>query len=134
MTNSGSGMLMVPVAIGELIDKITILQIKQERISDPEKRANIAYELELLTRIRNESVPNSPTLVALGDELKSVNQAIWNLEDDIRDKERHGVFDQRFIDLARAVYRTNDQRAAVKRRINLEAGSAIVEEKSYAAY
>ena len=121
----------VPVSWGELLDKITILQIKQERIADAAKRANVTAELDALSAIAGAAMAQAAALLA---ELKQVNEALWEIEDQIRDKEREGEFDARFIELARAVYVTNDQRAAVKRQINQALGSALVEEKSYKPY
>ena len=122
---------LVPTSGGELLDKITILQIKQERIADAAKRANVTTELEALAAIAVAAMRQAAALLA---ELKQVNEALWEIEDQIRDKEREGEFDARFIELARAVYVTNDQRAAVKRQINQALGSALVEEKSYKPY
>jgi hypothetical protein len=122
---------MIPVSWGELLDKITILQIKQERLADAAKKANVDAELAALL----EPASGAMALVAaLMAELKAVNEKLWEIEDRIRDKERDGAFDGEFIALARAVYVTNDRRAAVKRQINLALGSALVEEKSYRPY
>lgn len=126
--------LRIAVAPGELIDKITILEIKAERIDDPEKLENVEYELSLLRETLKAEVPPSDQLDRLTSELKRVNEALWTIEDDIRDHERAQRFDSRFIELARSVYRTNDERAAIKRRINELLGSAIREEKSYSPY
>jgi uncharacterized protein YukE len=126
--------IQVPVSPGELLDKITILEIKSERISDPDKLANVRLELELLNRTWHSSVPADDTISRIHADMKRVNEALWEIEDDIRDKERARQFDQRFIELARAVYVTNDQRAALKKDLNLYLGSEIVEEKSYADY
>ncbi|WP_181706393.1 DUF6165 family protein [Chthonobacter rhizosphaerae] len=126
-------MIDIPVSWGELIDKITILEIKAERIGDPVKRANVARELQLLSE-RLATVPLPPAVTGLRAELKAVNTALWDIEDHIRDCERAGDFGDRFVELARSVYRTNDRRAALKKDINVALGSAIVEEKSYAAY
>ena len=124
--------LLVPVSVGELLDKITILQIKSERILDSAKLVNIQKELNaLLTTCTKHSINVSHPLVS---ELKKINESLWVIEDDIRDKERSKEFDQKFIDLARAVYVTNDQRFQVKAKINKELGSAYVEEKSYQPY
>jgi hypothetical protein len=120
-----------PTAIGELIDKITILEIKVERFADPAKTKNARAELDLLTERRDREIPPSGGLAKLAAELKAVNERIWQLEDDIRDCERRGDFGSNFVKVARQIYKTNDQRAAVKRRINLEFDSAILEEKSY---
>ncbi len=122
---------LIPVSWGELLDKITILQIKQERLEDDAKRANVVTELTALLAVAGAALAQVPALAA---ELKAINEALWDIEDDIRDKERAGQFDARFIELARAVYVTNDQRAAVKRKVNLALGSALVEEKSYKPY
>jgi hypothetical protein len=126
--------LLVETAPGELIDKLTILEIKSERITDEGKLANIRRELESLDRVRHEELPASPELSRLTADLKKINEQLWNIEDAIRDCERRGDFGQQFIELARAVYHTNDRRAAVKRKINELLGSAIVEEKSYTIY
>lgn len=123
-----------PVSAGELIDKITILSIKGARISDPTQRANVLHELSLLEAVRDEALKKAPPLDDLAAELKKINEALWEIEDDIRDCERAGDFGETFIALARSVYRTNDQRAATKRAINLRLGSSIVEEKSYSSY
>jgi hypothetical protein len=126
--------LKVPVSVGELIDKITILEIKAERISDPAKLDNVRAELALLTETWGASPLASANIGPDRDALKAINETLWDIEDAIRDKEAAGEFDDRFIELARAVYRTNDERAAVKRRINEATGSTLVEEKSYADY
>lgn len=126
-----SGTAIIEVAAGELIDKITILEIKTERIADAAKLANVRAELETLNASRDAALATSPELDRLTAELKSVNRRLWVIEDDIRDCERAGDFGPRFIQLARSVYRTNDVRADLKRRINLLLGSRLVEEKSY---
>ena len=126
--------ILTAVAPGELIDKITILRIKNERIGDTEKLKNVRIELDSLNATRAESVTESDELVRLDAALQSVNEALWVIEDDIRDCERDSDFGQKFIDLARAVYKTNDKRAALKKEINILLGSHIVEEKSYAEY
>ena len=126
--------LQVPVSWGELLDKITILQIKSERIATPEKLTNIRHELQLLVAVRNESVVESMALQKLELRLRAVNEALWDIEDDIRRCEKAQDFGERFIDLARAVYRSNDQRAAIKYEINSLLGSEVVEEKSYESY
>ena len=126
--------IAVAVSAGELIDKITILEIKSERIADAAKLANVRHELETLDAARREAVTPSPGLDELTAGLKAVNERLWQIEDDIRDCERNGDFGPRFVELARAVYVNNDERAALKRRINELLGSDIVEEKSYAAY
>ena len=124
----------VTVSVGELLDKITILQIKKERIQDPQKQANVIKELELLTAARDEKIPMTAEVTALIAKLKRVNEGLWDIEDEIRDCERTGNFGERFIALARSVYQTNDRRAELKNRLNILTGSAIVEEKSYQAY
>ena len=124
----------VNVAPGELIDKITILEIKLERIEDETKLANVRLEYDTLNAARDEAIPKSEELDQLSAELKKINEALWEIEDDIRDWERAKDFGDGFIKLARAVYVTNDKRMAVKRQINDLLGSALVEEKSYAAY
>ena len=125
---------MTAIAPGELIDKITILRIKSERISDEAKLKNVRTELDILQKTQAEEVPQSDEMERLEDALKTVNEALWEIEDDIRECERQGDFGDDFIRLARAVYVTNDKRAALKKEINLLLGSTIVEEKSYAEY
>jgi len=124
----------VPVSPGEVLDKITILEIKSERISDTGKLANVKRELELLQASWRRSVNEDETVRRIHDELKTINEALWEIEDDIRDKERAREFDQVFIELARSVYVTNDKRANAKKELNLYLGSEIVEEKSYQDY
>ena len=126
--------VMIEIAPGELIDKITILEIKAERISDPGKLENVRIELESLEQSRDDAVPGSADLDRLTAGLKAVNEELWVIEDDIRDCERAGDFGDRFIELARSVYKTNDRRAALKRKINTLLGSRMVEEKSYQPY
>jgi len=126
--------ILVPVSPGELIDKITILQIKSERMSDAAKLANVRTELALLESTWRGSAHATIDIAAEWAELKRINEQLWVIEDDIRDKERARAFDQQFIELARAVYVTNDARATVKRQINTKLGSRIVEEKSYKEY
>jgi hypothetical protein len=126
--------IKVPVSPGELIDKITILEIKAANISDPTKLANVKVELQLLQETWSTSAYASTNIDAEWKQLRDVNKQLWDIEDDIRDKERQRQFDQQFIELARAVYIRNDERAAVKKTINTKLGSKIVEEKSYAKY
>ncbi len=126
--------ILIPISPGELLDKITILQIKSERIADPAKVANVRTELEMLDKVWRQAVDEDDTIAALTAELKSVNEALWEIEDDIRDEERNRRFDERFIELARAVYVTNDERANAKKKVNLHLNSSIVEEKSYQDY
>lgn len=126
--------ILIPISPGELLDKITILEIKSERIQDQEKKANVDRELAMLNRVWEDSVTQDDALSGMRDELKSINETLWVIEDDIRDEERNKRFEARFIELARSVYVTNDQRADVKKRINLHLKSDIVEEKSYQDY
>ena len=126
--------LQVPVSVGEVLDKITILQIKLAHISDANKRVNIQNELDALLPLVAGDGFTTDEMQGLMVELKSVNEALWNIEDDIRKKEAAKIFDAEFIKLARAVYVTNDKRAEIKKQINLATGSALIEEKSYESY
>jgi len=126
--------VLVPVSWGEVIDKITILEIKAERLSDAGKLANVTRELDELVSVREREFPNHADLATLAAELKAINEKLWVVEDDLRDLERAKDFGPRFVELARAVYYTNDERAAVKRKVNDLLGSTLVEEKSYAPY
>ena len=126
--------IAVPISPGELIDKITICQIKTERMTDAAKLRNVNHELSLLLASQSESVPASAELSELTTKLKAINEKLWVIEDDIRDCERHKDFGPRFIELARAVYFSNDIRATLKRHINDLLNSPLVEEKSYAKY
>jgi hypothetical protein len=121
-----------PCSLGELIDKITILRIKAERIGEPEKLANVHRELALLERLAHEDGVSGPPIDLLTDQLAAVNGRLWTIEDALRMCERGGDFGPRFVALARSVYCENDTRAAIKRAINILVGSALVEEKSYA--
>jgi len=123
--------VVIETAPGELIDKITILEIKAERITDPDKLRNVRTELGTLRAARDRTIVPSEAMASLTAELRSVNEALWSIEDAIRECEHAGDFGSRFIELARSVYKTNDHRAALKRRINERLGSQIVEEKSY---
>jgi len=129
-----SNAVAAPISPGELIDKTTILQIKAERLTDPAKLRNVTAELEALRAAHERAVSPSPGLAALTAELRAVNEALWQIEDDIRLCERQQDFGPRFVELARSVYRTNDRRAELKRRINELLGSRLIEEKSYATY
>ncbi len=126
--------IQVPVSPGEVLDKITILEIKSERITDPDKLANVEQELGLLQAVWGQIVTDDETVRGIHVELKGINEVLWQIENDIRDKERAQEFDQRFVELARSVYRTNDQRAGVKRKLNIYLGAQLVEEKSYRSY
>ncbi|HSK41979.1 MAG TPA: DUF6165 family protein [Arenibaculum sp.] len=126
--------IKIDVAPGELIDKLTILEIKKANIEDPAKLRNVAHEYDVLTRTLEAEVEETADLLELRSQLKAINETLWRIEDDIRDHERNRDFGAGFIELARAVYHTNDKRAAVKRRINELLDSDIIEEKSYAAY
>ena len=126
--------ILVPVSFGELLDKIAILHIKVERIGDAAKRANVVKELDALDATWAAHPASKIDIEDARARLKAVNERLWVIEDDIRDKERAQSFDARFIELARSVYFQNDERARIKREINLALGSAYVEEKSYADY
>jgi hypothetical protein len=126
--------LLVPISPGELIDKISILEIKSQRMTDPAKLHNVRTELALLTETWKASPYAATDVSADWAALREVNGKLWDVEDHLRDREREGRFDPEFIELARAVYFTNDERAAIKRRINAALGSVLVEEKSYADY
>jgi len=126
--------IQVPVSPGELLDKITILEIKSERIADPDKQANVRRELKLLMSVWVQSVQDDATVQRIHQELKTINEALWLIEDNIREKERAREFDRSFIELARSVYVTNDRRANAKKELNAHLGSEIVEEKSYQEY
>jgi hypothetical protein len=123
-----------PIAAGELIDKITILEIKAERIADAARTENVRTELALLYQRRDSVLPMDLVLAALAGRLKGINERLWDLEDTVRDCERRQDFESSFVSAARAIYRTNDERAAVKRDINMVTGSILIEEKSYAKY
>jgi hypothetical protein len=126
--------ILVPVSPGELLDKITILRIKAARIQDAAKLANVNTELALLEATWRDSGCAGRGLAQEERALQRVNEQLWDIEDRIRDKEARRTFDQEFIELARAVYVSNDERAAIKKRINSRLGSRIVEEKSYQQY
>ena len=126
--------ILVPVSPGELLDKITILRIKSQRIEDVTKLANVRLELELLERKWQESGAAVAEVAVDERALQNVNERLWDIEDRIRDKESVQTFDRDFIELARSVYIANDERAAIKKRINQKLGSRIVEEKSYRPY
>jgi hypothetical protein len=126
--------ILVPVSFGELLDKIAILQIKSERMSDPAKLTNVRKELDALSATWLSHPAAETQIVELRAGLKAVNERLWVIEDDIRNCERLQSFDDEFIRLARAVYFENDERARIKKEINVALGSAYIEEKSYQAY
>lgn len=126
--------VLAPVSPGELLDKLTILTIKSRRMTDPAQLANVDSELAALRACWEKSSWATADVRAQEQAMLRVNQMLWDIEDRIRDKERVKEFDAEFIELARAVYLENDKRAQIKRRLNLDLGSAIVEEKSYSQY
>ena len=126
--------LLAPVSFGELLDKIAILQIKSERMHDEAKLANVRKELEALSAVWLEQPAAGQDIVDLRANLKAVNERLWDIEDDIRRCEQGQDFGDQFVRLARAVYHENDERAAIKKQINLALGSASVEEQSYQDY
>jgi len=128
------GDILVPISPGELLDKITILRIKSARMTDAAKLGNVRLELELLERTWQASGCAASDLRGDEQALQAVNERLWVIEDQIRDKEAAGSFDAEFVRLARSVYVCNDERAAIKKRINLALGSRILEEKSYRPY
>lgn len=128
------GSLLIEVGAGELIDKITILKIKAERMTDLAKLKNVNYELSVLSAACAQNLAATPELARLETELQTVNEALWVIEDDIRACEAARDFGPRFIELARSVYIQNDKRAAIKKQINAHCGSSIVEEKSYTEF
>jgi hypothetical protein len=132
--NAAPTQISAPISIGELIDKITILEIKSERIVDRDKLRNVLAELGILNELKAQAGLDTAVMAPFAQELKMLNGALWEIEDAIRDMERQKDFGDRFVELARSVYRTNDRRAGVKQRINAAFGSQIVEEKSYRDY
>jgi len=126
--------ILAPISVGELIDKITILRIKRERIRGAGARANVARELESLLEIRARAGLVAGDVDGLEEQLFQVNGRLWDIEDQLRSLERENKFQERFIELARSVYRLNDQRSTLKRKINEVTGSGIIEEKSYYSY
>ena len=126
--------ISVPISPGELLDKITILRIKSARMQDAAKLANVRHELQLLEQTWRAVLPAGIDLRSEEQSLEAVNAKLWDVEDLLRDQEAEKRFDAKFIELARAVYVTNDERAAIKKRINVKLGSALVEEKSYRPY
>ena len=126
--------ILLEVSPGELIDKMTILEIKLAHLASPDQLANVRREYDLVKRTFFECVESTPALGDLIGELKAANLTLWEIEDAIRDHERNQDFGETFVQLARSVYRTNDQRSAIKRRINRLLDSTLIEEKSYHAY
>ena len=126
--------ILVPISPGELLDKITILRIKSARMSDAAKLVNVRHELRLLEQLWRTALPAGVDLASEEGALEAVNGKLWDVEDLLRDQAAEKRFDANFIELARAVYVTNDERAAIKKRINVKLGSALVEEKSYRPY
>jgi len=124
----------VPVSWGELIDKVTILEIKSEKLQNAAALANVRHELTLLQTFVAPVVAESSEVAQLKSRLKAINEKLWDIEDRIREKEAAATFDAEFIELARSVYKTNDERSALKKRVNAQLRSEITEEKSYAAY
>lgn len=129
-----SAEIAVPISAGELVDKVTILEVKATQIRDAGKRKNVETELTLLRGVMNAHIPASPEIQGWTDQLREVNRALWRVEDEIRECERADDFGPRFIELARAVYKQNDRRAALKKEINLALNSKLIEEKSYESY
>lgn len=126
--------ISVKISSGELLDKITILVIKLEKMSDPAKLSNVRKEYDLLMDVYRNEIVESHDLIVLRDRLKQLNQRIWDTEDEIRDFEKRKDFGERFVELARTAYLTNDRRSSTKREINDLLKSTLVEEKSYSAY
>jgi uncharacterized protein DUF6165 len=126
--------ILTPISPGELLDKLTILQIKSEMITDADKLANVNNERAALQSVVDAHIPRTDAMHALTSALLEVNKQLWVIEDNIRDCERAGDFGDEFIRLARAVYITNDKRADLKKQVNLTMGSTLIEEKSYADY
>ncbi|MBL8690542.1 MAG: hypothetical protein JNL04_15675 [Rhodospirillaceae bacterium] len=126
--------LVAPVSWGELIDKITILEIKLAKLGPGPQLDNVRREFDALAAVRDRNAPSPEAWREIAGELKAINEALWKIEDDIRECEREKRFDAEFIELARSVYRTNDKRAAAKRRLNDRMGSVLVEEKLYRSY
>ena len=134
MSKDNTPLIKTAISPGELLDKISILEIKNDKITDSEKRQNVSKELAILMETKSKHICDDKPISDLYQKLKEINLKLWDIEDDIRDCERNKDFSDTFIQLARSVYITNDDRAAVKKEINLFLGSHIVEEKSYASY
>ena len=125
---------LIPISWGELFDKLTILEIKLENLQDQNALKNVKIEYNELFKIYANNFPEDKNARCLLADLKNINKILWNIEDEIRDKERHKIFDKEFIELARNVYITNDERSRIKRNINETFGSEFIEEKSYSGY
>ncbi len=125
---------LVPVSWGELIDKVTILEIKESHLPESDALNNVRREIAALVKTAEKAISSRPQLQDLKDELFAINQQLWDIEDAIREKEASKCFDADFIELARSVYKTNDRRAAIKRHINQLLNSSLTEEKSYKPY
>ena len=125
---------LIPISWGELFDKITILQIKSEKILSPASLQNIDRELKQLSLVFDKAFTENSRALELTKELRGINSKLWDVEDRIREKEKNKTFDNEFIQLARNVYIKNDQRSAIKRKINEAFGSELIEEKSYSKY
>ena len=126
--------LLVPVSPGELIDKITILEIKRERLRDPQRQVFVLRELDLLSAARDRQIKQLAELDRLTRDLRATNERLWDVEDQIRACDSANDFGPRFVELARAVYHENDHRANLKREINMLLGSELVEQKQYQAH
>ena len=126
--------ILIPVGYGEVCDKISILEIKSNRMTEKDALRNVEKELSLLRACLNEAEVQEERISSIQKELRTVNESLWDIEDALREKESKGIFDQEFIELARTVYITNDRRSELKREINVTLGSEIIEEKSYESY
>ncbi len=126
--------ILIPVGYGVVCDKISILEIKCNRKTEKDALRNVEKELALLRACLNEAEVQKERISSIQKELRTVNESLWDIEDALREKESKGIFDQEFIELARAVYITNDRRSELKREINVTLGSEIIEEKSYESY
>lgn len=133
-SNQALSTITVDISPGELLDKISILEIKSARITDAGKLENVRYELALLRKTWDNSVDATDPLKKFESELRTVNESLWDIEDAIRVCEANQDFGPRFVELARSVYTTNDRRAEIKRQVNTMLGSSIIEEKSYSKY
>ena len=125
---------LIAISWGELFDKVTILQIKSEKILSPDSLKNIDRELKQLRLTFDKAFKENSLALELAEELREINSKLWDVEDQIREKEKKKVFDNEFIQLARSVYITNDQRSVIKKKINEAFGSELIEEKSYSNY